>query len=110
MKSSAKSTPGGADTRVAFLKRLKAMGKMDAGQRNAVVCALIGHSRIQGQCFGYYHCGRCEAQVGDTLGGSYSAEKVVVIGHNCKTCRANYKECGWKDKLYAPDPFAKVKS
>lgn len=98
------------ETRASFLKRVKAMGKMDKEKRNAVVCALIGHSRIQSTCFGYYHCGRCDAQVGDTLGSVYvGAEKAVVIGHNCKTCRANYKACGWQDKLYVPDPFKRRK-
>lgn len=91
------------------MKRLKAMGKLDAEKRNAIVCAMLGHSRIQSTCFGYYHCGRCDAQVGDSLGSMYpGAEKAVVIGHNCKTCRANFKELGWQHKLYAPDPF-KVK-
>ena len=98
------------ETRTAFLRRLKAMGKLDKDKRAAVVCALIGHSRIQTTCFGYYYCSRCEAQVGDTLASVYDAKSVVVVGHNCPTCRKNFKTCGWKDKLFAPDPFAKAKA
>lgn len=73
----------------------------------ATVCALVGHSRIQTHCFGYYNCARCGQQVGDTLAGSYSgAEKAVVVGHNCDTCRENAKALTWRDTLLAPDPFA----
>jgi hypothetical protein len=75
-------------------------------ERNQVVCALVGHSRIQTSFFGYYYCGRCNAQVGDSLGSIYpSAAAVVVVGHNCETCRANAKTLTWRDKLFAPDPF-----
>jgi len=37
-------------------------------QAKAVVCALIGHSKIVNTCMGYIHCARCEAQLGDSLG------------------------------------------
>jgi hypothetical protein len=71
----------------------------------AVVCALIGHSRIHTSCFGYKYCSRCDAQVGDSLGGVYSGENTVIVGHNCDTCRENYKKMDWRDKFMAPDPF-----
>lgn len=75
--------------------------------RNSIVCSLIGHSRIQTQCFGYYNCARCEAQLGDTLASVYSyAEEVVVDGHNCSKCRKNWKKCTWKDKIYVKNPFS----
>lgn len=100
---------GREQSRAEFMNKLRAMGKLDKEKRNAVVCALIGHSRVQSTCFGYYYCGRCEAQVGDTLGSVYSgAEQAVVIGHNCPKCRANYKALTWKDKLFAPNPFPKA--
>lgn len=77
-------------------------------QRNEIVCALIGHSRIQETCFGYYNCSRCGQQLGDTLGGFYPfASEVVIVGHDCRVCRKNYKKCTWRDKLYCPDPFKK---
>lgn len=80
---------------------------LDVARRNATICALVGHSRIQSACFGYYNCGRCDAQVGDTLGSSYpGAALAVVIGHDCETCRRNAKMLTWRDTLYAPDPFA----
>lgn len=75
-------------------------------QRNTVVCALVGHSKIMSTCFGYWHCGRCEAQLGDSLGGVYDGGGKVVIGHNCETCRENYAACTWRDTVFAPDPFA----
>lgn len=75
----------------------------------SVVCALVGHSRIVTACFGYINCHRCGAQVADKLGGSgYSqAEKCVQVGHNCATCRANFKAMGWRDKYLTPNPFKK---
>lgn len=86
--------------------KLSGMGKLDKETRNRVVCSLIGHSRIQTACFGYFNCGRCGAQVGDTLASSYpGAGTAVVVGHACKTCRKNYRACTWKDRLYTPHPF-----
>ena len=76
-------------------------------QRNEIVCALIGHSEIVEVCWGYWTCGRCIEQLGDSLGGAYSNTVAVIVGHNCKVCRKNYKALTWKDKLYCPDPFKK---
>ena len=87
--------------------KLKALGKLGDDQKREIVCSLIGHSKIQSTCFGYYYCGRCSAQLGDSLGSFYpGAKDAVVIGHNCETCRANYEKCDWRDKLMVPDPFA----
>ena len=77
--------------------------------QKAIVCALVGHSRIQAYCFGYWSCGRCEEQVGDSLGGSYNAEGCVIVrhlGNSCQRCRENYAALTWKDTFMAPDPFA----
>lgn len=78
-------------------------------QRKKTVCALVGHSRIVTQCFGYVHCARCDAQIADKLGGSgyAQAEECVVVGHNCKQCRENYKAMDWHDKYLTPNPFTK---
>ncbi len=93
-------------TKKELLAKLKALGPISEQQRNDIVCSLIGHSRIQTYFFGYYNCARCGAQIGDSLGGCYSgAEKAVIVGHSCPTCRENYKKCTWKDKLFCPDPF-----
>jgi (p)ppGpp synthase/HD superfamily hydrolase len=79
---------------------------LDADSKKSVLCALVGHSRIQTYCFGYFNCARCCAQVGDSLGGVYpQAESVVIVGHDCKTCRKNAKELTWRDTLLSPDPF-----
>lgn len=79
-------------------------------ERASVVCALVGHSRIQTHCFGYYYCGRCGAQVGDTLAGVYpEALEAVIVGHKCERCVDNAKTLTWRDRLYAPDPFAETK-
>jgi hypothetical protein len=76
-----------------------------------MVCALVGHSRIVTGCMGYVYCARCEAQVGDQLAGVYAgAEESVRVGHNCATCRKNYKAMGWRDKLLSPNPFTKAKA
>ncbi len=59
-------------------------------------------------CFGYRHCGRCEDLLGDNLGSVDPGQpEAVIIGHNCKTCRANYKKCTWKDKLFVKNPFSR---
>lgn len=98
-------------TKTQLLEKLDAMGKLSDEQRNSIVCVLIGHSRIQTSCFGYYYCARCKDQLGDTLASVYpGAERAVVIGHDCDVCRKNYAECTWKDKLYTPDPFKKEKA
>jgi len=96
---------------VAKVRRaLAQMGKLTKEQRNKIVCGLVGHSRIQELCFGYYTCGRCDAQVGDSLGSVYlGAETAVVIGHNCTKCRENYKTLTGLDKLYVPNPFKRTK-
>jgi hypothetical protein len=73
--------------------------------RKKLCCALVGHTRMTTQCFGYSYCGRCEAQVGDALGGvDPGRERAVVKGHGCKVCRANAKTLTWQDKLLMPTP------
>lgn len=74
-------------------------------QATAVVCALIGHSRIVTTCMGYVHCARCNAQIGDTLAGASSTQSNVIVGHDCPTCRENIKTCTWVDTFMTPDPF-----
>lgn len=73
----------------------------------AVVCALVGHSRIVSACFGYITCERCGEQIADKLGGSgYAQAKTCVqVGHNCTTCQRNYKRITWRDKFLVPNPF-----
>lgn len=94
------------ESRADLMEALASLGKMDKAKRNAVACALIGHSRIQTHCFGYYNCARCGELVGDTLGTVYNgAAKAVVVGHNCPACQTNYKECTWKDKVFVANPF-----
>jgi hypothetical protein len=94
------------DTKEQLLKILKILPTKNRKHRNAVVCSLIGHSRIQRFFWGYFSCGRCGDQLGDTLCSVYPfANKAVVIGHDCDKCRENYKECTWKDKLYTQNPF-----
>ena len=88
---------------------LKRVADLDEEQRNAVVCALVGHSRIQTACFGYFNCGRCGEQVGDTLGSIYpGAKQAVIVGHDCETCRENAKQLTWRDRLFAKEPFPVV--
>ena len=95
-------------TKKELLEKIKLLKPKNKGQRNEIVCALVGHSLIQEHCFGYFDCGRCGQRLGDSLGSIYlTAEKTVLIGHNCKTCRSNYKKLSWRDKIYCPNPFKK---
>ena len=87
-------------------EKLAALGDMDDKTRNDIVCSLLGHSLIQESCFGYFTCSRCGAQLGDSLGGYYDATKVVIVGHDCDTCRSNYEKLDWKHKVFTPNPFA----
>jgi hypothetical protein len=91
-----------------LLKILKGIPIKDDTQRNSIVCSLIGHSWICTAFFGYRYCGRCGDQLGDSLASiDPGVTRAVIVGHNCKVCRTNYKNCTWRDKLYAPDPFKK---
>lgn len=93
-----------------LLKILKSIPIKNKNHRNSIVCSLIGHSLISTTYFGYRYCGRCEDQIGDSLGSiDCGIKEAVIIGHNCKECRANYKKCTWKDTLYVQDPFKKQK-
>jgi len=74
-----------------------------------LVCAVFGHSRIQTTFFGYFYCGRCGDQVGDSLGSCYKADKIVIVGHNCEKCRDNYKKLKWHEKLFVKKPFGKAR-
>lgn len=97
-------------TKKELMNKLKILNIQDKKKRNKVVCSLIGHSIISTMCFGYRYCARCGEQVGDNIGSvDYGAESSVIVGHNCKVCRKNYKKCTWRDKLYCPDPFKKEK-
>lgn len=80
---------------------------LDSETQKAVVCALVGHSRIKSTAMWYWYCGRCEAQVGDSLAGIYEGTEDVVIGHDCKTCWNNYGKLTWRDTFLAPNPFAR---
>lgn len=87
--------------------KMKPFAKFPEDQRKSMVCALVGHSRIQTVCFGYYNCARCGEQVGDTLASIYpGAEKAVIVGHKCDRCVENYEACTWQDTYLAPDPFS----
>ena len=89
-------------------KKVKALGKLSDEKRNGIICTLIGHSRISNTCFGYRHCARCGDLLGDSLASvDYGIKEAVIIGHGCPECKANFKECTWKDKLFVRNPFAK---
>ena len=93
-------------TKEELLKILKTLPIENKSHRNSIICSLIGHSWICTTCFGYRNCGRCGDQLGDSLGSfDGGAKQAVIIGHNCETCRENYKKCTWKDKLYVKNPF-----
>ena len=97
-------------TKKELMRKLDLLKPINKQERNELVCVLVGHSRISTTSWGYRYCARCGEQVGDNLGSiDPGAESSVIVGHNCKTCRKNYKKCTWQDKLYCPDPFKKEK-
>ena len=86
--------------------KIELLNLTDEKQKKEIACSLIGrHSKIVSMFFGYVYCGRCDAQIGDTLAGCFNGSKCVVIGHNCDTCRENYKNLTWEDTIYCQDPF-----
>lgn len=88
------------------------IAKVPKGRRAAMVCAMVGHSRIVTTCFGYVYCARCEAQIGDSLGGATNLMDKVIVGHNCEECRKAYRNMTWRSKFMVANPFkatAKVK-
>lgn len=76
-------------------------------QKRTTICAWVGHSRVQNAFLGQFTCNRCGALVGDSLAGVYDATNVVIIGHDCATCRTNYAALDWRDLLFTDDPFVK---
>lgn len=92
-------------TKKELIAKISAIEPITEQQKKELVCTLIGHSNIITTYFGYIYCGRCNAQIGDSLGGIYDNPKAVIIGHNCETCQANYKIATWEDKFLTPNPF-----
>lgn len=78
---------------------LKRIEGLDEGHARSVVCALIGHSRVQDQFWGEWTCHRCDARLGDSLAGCYDASDVVLMDHHCDQCRAAIAKLTWKDTL-----------
>jgi hypothetical protein len=84
----------------------KAAEKLELEKR--MLCAKHGHTRVSTIFWGYRHCARCGAQVGDTLGSiDPGRETAVIVGHNCKQCRSNWKKLAPHEKLLIPNPFKK---
>jgi len=97
-------------TKKELLEILKKIPIRDNDHKKQIICSLIGHSLICTTCFGYRYCGRCGSQLGDNLASmDFGRESAVIIGHNCETCRKNYKKCTWKDKYLVKNPFTKEK-
>jgi hypothetical protein len=95
-------------TRKELMQKLELLKPFkDKEQRNEIVCALIGHSRIIETWFGYQDCSRCGERLADALGGVGLGGDYVVVGHNCKICRKNYKKLDWRNRIYCPNPFKK---
>lgn len=67
-----------------LMAKLAALGDISEEQRNSITCSLIGHSKIQTFCFGYFNCARCGAQLGDSLGGYYpQARRGCEVTEDC---------------------------
>jgi len=71
-----------------------------------VMCGLIGHSKIVYLDFGRICCARCHEVLADGLTQTVDPdwEKTLVYrkcphGPDCKICKNNKSNLGWKDKL-----------
>jgi len=96
------------ETKKELLEVLKNIPIQSDEQKRRIICSLIGHSNICETCWGYRNCGRCGETLGDNLAGiDLGRETSVIIGHNCKECKKNYKKCSWKDKYLVKNPFTK---
>ena len=89
-------------------RKLKLLGCLTDAQKKTITCALAGHPGVVNNCWGYVTCARCGEQLGDTLGGSYRGNHDVVVGHNCKICRRNFKKLSPVDRYLTPNPFKKL--
>lgn len=68
-----------------------------------VVCGLLGHSRIITAFFGYQYCGRCNEQLGDTLGGvGVRGYFPVHDNSDCPDCKTVKATLTWRDYLLVP--------
>jgi hypothetical protein len=81
-----------------------------------VACAREGHPRIAKSCFGYVTCARCDAMIGDTLGGAFNLKGYVVVGHRtresepCAECIATAKALTRRERTWLPkDVRAEIK-
>ena len=60
--------------------------KLTREKKLRIYCVKNGHANYVFNCFGYVHCGRCEDQIGDRLGGIFNMTNMMALGHKCKTC------------------------
>ena len=85
---------------------------LDEEVQQKMVCAMVGHSRLLTQFFGYHYCARCNAQVGDSLGGSFRDPDnkigLAIINCACKKCSASYAAFTWKDLFMVPKKTLRV--
>lgn len=71
----------------------------------AIWCVLFGHTYFITSFFGYQYCGRCNDQIGDTLGG-FGVRGVIGVDEyhkkNCEDC--NKVRRSWKgiNKIIMP--------
>lgn len=72
-------------------------------QRRFLLCMRIGHPQVVDVCFGYVTCARCNAQLGDNLGGAgVDLSSHVVVGHDCEACRKNARALRPSDRWLLP--------
>jgi len=93
-------------TKRELMAHLRALGDLTKKERNAIVCALVGHSRIVRTRYKFVACARCGAELGDRRAILRDAWDDSA-DCRCDICRKNYAAMGWRDKLYVPDPFKK---
>lgn len=76
------------------------MSETTLEQKKRIFCVMNGHSNIVTTSFGYVHCARCGDQLGDSLGGAYSSDDAVIVGHKCEICNKNMKKLTKRSVTY----------
>ncbi len=61
--------------------------KLTQEQKAQIYCVKNGHANYVTLCFGYVHCGRCNEQIGDRLGGVFDTSNIIVVGCPDKPCK-----------------------
>jgi hypothetical protein len=97
------------ETQESFEDKLKVFGEITEEQKSAVACAILGHSKVIDACFGQITCGRCGANLGDTLVGTYTIPEGSFLRKSVEENIANrdkWDSLSWSDTYLITDTFS----